>query len=79
MYLLLFACFQVSMYCTCGSLLAPGSVGDALVKHFFGEEEEKRLTVEEFQKFHRQLTMEILKLEVHVTFQLKHTYTCTSC
>lgn len=40
-----------------------GSVGDALVKHFFGEEEEKRLTVEEFQKFHRQLTMEILKLE----------------
>ena len=34
------------------------------MKHFFGEEEEKRLTVEEFQKFHRQLTMEILKLEV---------------
>ena len=42
----------------------PGSVGDALVEHFFGPEKDKRLTVEKFKVFHSQLLDEIMKLEV---------------
>ena len=41
-----------------------GSVGDALVDHFFGEKRDGRLTIEKFREFHEQLLLEILKLEV---------------
>lgn len=42
----------------------PGSVGDALVEHFFGSDKNRRLTVEKFKVFHSQLLGEIMKLEV---------------
>ena len=41
-----------------------GSVGDALVDHFFGPERNERLTIERFREFHEQLLREILRLEV---------------
>ncbi len=43
-----------------------GSVGGALVEHFFGPKGDQKLTVDTFQEFHRQLRMEILKLEVYL-------------
>ena len=41
-----------------------GSVGDALVDHFFGLERKERLTIERFRRFHEELLREILRLEV---------------
>ena len=46
--------------------LLTGSVGDALVEHFFGSERDQLLTVGAFQKFHSELRMNILQLEVCV-------------
>lgn len=42
-----------------------GSVGDALVDHFFGPQRDGKLTIEKFKEFHEQLLVEILKLEVN--------------
>ena len=42
-----------------------GSVGDALIEHFFGPEKDKRLTVDKFKTFHTRLLDEIMKLEVN--------------
>ena len=41
-----------------------GSVGDALVEHFFGPNKDQLLTVDAFQEFHSRLRMDVLKLEV---------------
>ena len=42
-----------------------GSVGDALVDHFFGPKRDGKLTIEKFKEFHEQLLLEILRLEVN--------------
>ena len=41
-----------------------GSVGDALVEHFFGPNKDRLLTVDAFQEFHSRLRLDVLKLEV---------------
>ena len=44
-----------------------GSVGDALVDHFFGLKRDGKLTIEKFKEFHEQLLREILRLEVNTS------------
>lgn len=66
------------------SLNTTGSVDDALVEHFFGKDKSRKLTVEQFQAFHRKLRREILKLEVcvlvymYIRHYISILYVCTA-